>query len=136
MVASVFGCSSTARQETATDLATTTPAPATSSTVSPAAVAARTDLTRAIAQWQASCDAAQCARSTPDGLAQALADRARVFAPFASADVLSAVNQLAAAAERVVQLGGCVDADEPKCVGALQAVSFARALFQDAVSAN
>ena len=132
ILASLFACSSSSSQKTASGLTTTTAEQVTSSTPSSAQTAR--GLAIAVSQWNASCDAAQCARSTPDGLAQALAGRARAFARFASGDLQLRLIVIATAAEQVVQLGGCVSSVDPACIDALQAVSFALASFQDEVA--
>ena len=129
ILASLFGCSSSSSGKTASD-STTTTGPVTSSTAS-SAQSARADLKTAIAQWKASCDLAQCARSTPDGLAQALADRARAFAALASGDMQRRAGEIATAADRVVQLQGCVYSVDTTCIRALQAVHLALDRFRD-----
>jgi hypothetical protein len=134
ILASLVGCSNNSSQKPASDLTTPTTEQVTSSTAAATALSARADLTKAIAQWNASCDLAQCARSTPDGLAQALADRARAYASFASGYMVARANEIAAAAEQVVQLGGCVYSVDTKCWRALQAVHLARDRFQDEVA--
>ena len=48
--------------------------------------------------------------------------------------MVARLNELAAAAEQVVQLGGCVYSVEPSCIRALQAVRLARDRFQDEVA--
>jgi hypothetical protein len=127
-LAGLFGCSSSSPGKTASD--STTTGRVTRSTAT-SARSARADLKTAIAQWQASCDTAQCARTTPDGLAQALADRARAFAAVASGDMQLRAGEIAAAAEQVVQLHGCVYSVDLNCVRAVQAVSFALERLRD-----
>ena len=134
IVASLVGCSSGSSQKTASDLTSTTTEQVTSSTAS-SALTARA-LAAAIKEWKKSCDLGQCARSTPEGLAQALAARARAFGRFVSGDMLARVSELAAAAERVAQLGGCVYSVDPNCWLALQAVTLARQRFEGAVAAQ